>query len=549
MIRKVLTAVLIGGALSLCAQPLNRPKVALHTWATGLTQPVNISCAGDERLFISEKGGIVRIITDSMVVLERPFLDITDRVDNAGNEQGMLGMAFDPGYQENGYFYMYYISGTNAGTSRISRFQVTADPDSADAASEVVLYEWPQPEWNHNGGTLQFGPDGYMYMAFGDGGGTNDTYQNAQDLTDPLGDIMRIDVSAHNDTFLIPPDNPFADQDGSDTLPEIWAYGLRNPFRWSFDRLTGDVWIGDVGQVTWEEVDFWPAGAESTPNFGWNCREGFSTNMAVDQGPCGDSADYVSPVAVFDHVLPVDGGQGWCSVMGGYVYRGTAFPHLYGHYIFTDYCAGDFLTFGEGSLFDVDTLLMTPDYGFSGFGEATDGEIYVTNIASGVVSKLVDPCPMADPVITTEDDHLVAPTANGYQWLLNGAVISDAIDQVYFPASSGNYQVVVDFGAPCTLISDTVVFVMTGVEEGASSRMRLYPSPASDAVRLELPAGLAMDRVELIDAFGRSVVVRSGINSTRTMTLDVSALAPGPYVVRCLGHEALVAHERLLISH
>lgn len=533
--RKVFVLACLSGALALSAQSLNRPKVALQPWAAGLIQPVNISSAGDDRLFISEKGGTVRIITDSMVVLERPFLDITDRVDNAGNEQGMLGMAFDPGYQENGYFYMYYIFGTGAGFSRISRFQVTADPDSADAGSEQVLYEWEQPEWNHNGGTLQFGSDGYLYMAFGDGGGSNDTYQNAQDLTDPLGDIIRIDVSAHDSTFLIPPDNPFADQDGSDTLPEIWAYGLRNPFRWSFDRLTDDLWIGDVGQVTWEEVDFWPAGDNSAPNFGWRCREGFSTNMQVDQAPCGDSADYVSPVAAFDHVPENGGGQGWCSVIGGYVYRGTAWPHLYGHYIFTDYCAGDFITFAAGGMSDVDTLLMTTTAGFSGFGEDVDGEMYVTNILEGQVSKLVDPCPMADPEIVGFDAALFTPEGQGFQWILNGVPIPGATEQGYLPVVLGDYQVLVDFGGPCLLISDTVQGGPTGIVAQQVPALRIYPQPASERVFIEHDVTVDGAGVELCDISGRTVHTFGRLTTGQRRELDVSAIATGSYLLRCEG--------------
>lgn len=546
--RKLLLFAALCSGTSLLAQPLNRPKVRLHTWATGLSQPVNICSAGDTRLFIAEKGGTVRIITDSMVVLPRPFLDITDRVDNAGNEQGMLGMVFDPDYAENGYFYMYYIYGTGSGFSRISRFQVTADPDSADASSEQILYAWEQPEWNHNGGTLHFGPDGYLYMAFGDGGGTNDQLNNAQDLSDPLGDIIRIDVSAHDSTFQIPADNPYADLVGSDTLPEIWASGLRNPFRWSFDRLTGDVWIGDVGQVTWEEVTFWPAGDNSGPNFGWRCREGFSTNVQTDQTFCSDSSAYDSPVAQFDHVPENQGGQGWCSIMGGYVYRGQDFPHLYGHYIFTDYCAGDFITFAPGGTSDVDTLLLTTDAGFAGFGENDEGELFVTNVMNGEVSRLVDPCPMADPVITEEEDHLIAPEGLGYQWLLEGIAVPGAVDQVFLPGMSGNCQVLVDFGAPCTLISDTVFYTPTGVHDRSLLGIKLSPNPARNEVIVQLAPHMTVDRIEVMDALGHLSATKTVPGNVRRAILDTSALPAGTYAVRGLSAGHRVATERLIIA-
>ena len=204
-----------------------------------------------------------------------PFLDIHTRV-NSGGEQGLLGLAFDPNYAESGFFYVYYIFGGGNGSSRISRFSVTANPDSAAEASEQVIYSWPQPYSNHNGGDIHFGPDGYLYIGLGDGGSGGDPEGYAQNMSDPLGDMIRIDVSDPDTTYTIPPTNPFAGLVG-DTLPEIWASGLRNPFRWGFDALTGDLWIGDVGQNAFEEVDFWPAGAlyNSHPNFGWNCYEGF----------------------------------------------------------------------------------------------------------------------------------------------------------------------------------------------------------------------------------------------------------------------------------
>ncbi len=529
------------------AQPLNKPKLGLHTWAWYLTQPVGVENCGDDRLFVVEKQGLIRIVTDSMEVATRPFLDIREQVDDAGNEQGCLGLAFEPNYLISGYFYVYYIFGTGSGVSRISRFQVTDDPDSASAASEQVIYEWPQPYWNHNGGDLHFGPDGYLYMAFGDGGGANDQDNNGQDYTDPLGGFIRIDVSAHDSTFLIPPDNPFANADGTDTLPEIWSTGLRNPFRWSFDRLTGDLWIGDVGQVTWEEIDFRPAGDNSCANFGWRCREGFTTNTAVDQTMCSDSATYVSPVAVFDHIPAAQGGQAWCSVMGGYVYRGATFPHHYGHYIFTDYCAGDFLTFAEDGSFDVDTMLMTTTSGYAGIGEDVHGHLYVVNQLNGELKKIFDPCPMADPEIWVNGQELTAPEGLTYQWYMNGEAIADATDHVYIPEVAGQYQVVVDLGAPCTLISDTLAFVPVGFAEHSCERLRLFPLPASDLVTVEWhPAQLPV-LVALFDALGRSVLLRSWPAHQASVTLDVKRLSPGAYGVHCVNENGLSLDRSTLI--
>jgi glucose/arabinose dehydrogenase len=230
----------------------NPVQLKLNTWATGLTKPVDIAHCGDSRLFVVRQAGVIRIVTDSNTVLPTPFLNIQNVVNDVNNEQGLLGLAFDPDYANNGFFYVHYTGGSGNGNSVVSRFTVSADSNIADAGSEVVLYTWPQPFSNHNGGDLDFGPDGNLYIALGDGGSGGDPLGNAQDLTDPLGDILRIHPEPDS-TYSIPLDNPWVNA-GGDTLPEIWASGLRNPFRFGFDRLTGDIWIGDVGQNAWEEM-------------------------------------------------------------------------------------------------------------------------------------------------------------------------------------------------------------------------------------------------------------------------------------------------------
>ena len=363
MNKRILLSATLALPLLLHAQVLNKPKVAVRNWATGFTQPVAVANCGDSRMFIVQKAGVIKIVSDSMTVEPTPFLDITSRVNSTNNEQGLLGLVFEPNYLDSGYFYVYYTHG-DPYFDRLSRFRVTADPNVADPNSEQVLIDVPDPEWNHNGGDLHFGSDGYLYVSFGDGGSGNDPWNNGQNYTEPLGGMFRIDVSEHNDHYLIPPTNHFAYEDGTDTLPELWAVGLRNPWRYSFDRLTGDLWIGDVGQNTWEEVDKWPAEDTTCPNFGWRCREGFVATPGISQSGCQDAGYYVSPLAAFNHTT-----QGWCSVIGGYVYRGAWYPHHYGHYIFTDYCAGDFLTFSDETNTDVDTMLMTTTAGYAAFGE------------------------------------------------------------------------------------------------------------------------------------------------------------------------------------
>lgn len=529
------------------AQVINKPKLALRNWATGLSEPVALANCGDDRMFVVQRAGSIKIISDSMTVVQRPFLNITSQVNSGQNEQGLLGLAFEPNYLESGYFYVYYISGTGTGTSRVSRFQVSNDPDSADAASETIIYEWPQPYWNHNGGDIHFGPDGYLYVGFGDGGSGNDPEQNGQDYTEPLGGMIRIDVSDHDTTYTIPESNPFFGT-ASDTLPEVWATGLRNPWRWSFDRSTGDLWIGDVGQNAWEEVDFWPAGDNSCPNFGWRCREGFVATPGVSQSNCGGAAAYVAPVAAFDHVAANQGGQAWCSVIGGYVYRGNWYPHHAGRYIFTDYCAGDFLTFGQG--YDVDTMLMSTTAGYSGFGQDVEGQLYVANQINGQVRKLYDPCPMADPEITAAGDLLTATEGNSYQWYLNGEAIPSATQQTYLANVSGEYQVEVNFGSPCTLLSDTLVFIVSQVVERAVPGVKVYPQPARDVVTFERPDATEAGTLQVFDLAGKHVRSERLAAGQKRIQMATSQLAGGTYEVRMVApNGALKARATFVIAH
>jgi glucose/arabinose dehydrogenase len=283
--------------------------------AKGLRRPVDIQPANDgsDRLFIVEKEGFIRTYQDDQL-LDVPFLDITDRVNDSGNEMGLLGLAFSPDYKQNGFFFVNYTGAD--GNTRISRFH--ADGNAADSNSEDTLLTVKQPYKNHNGGGLAFGPDGYLYAGLGDGGSQGDPQKNAQNTEALLGKILRIDVS-QGDKYSIPPDNPFGN--------EVWAYGLRNPWRFSFDRATGDLYIGDVGQNTWEEIDYLPAGSESGANFGWSIMEG---NHAYDGQP---QSGMYTPVVEYSHA------EGGCSVTGGYDYRGKM-PEWNGVYLYGDYCSG-----------------------------------------------------------------------------------------------------------------------------------------------------------------------------------------------------------------
>lgn len=351
--------------------------VELEPVLAGLDDPVDVVHAGDARLFIVERGGTIRILRPDGHLAPTPFLDITARVLSTGSEQGLLGLAFDPQYATNGRFYVYYTAGTGNGTLRLSRFTVSGDPMVANAGSEVVLWSLAKPYANHNGGDLAFGPDGYLYFAPGDGGDAGDPGDRAQDLSVAFGKVLRIDVHSGS-PYGIPPTNPYATS--GTALHEIYASGLRNPFRFGFDAQTGDLWIGDVGQGAWEEVDFVPAGTTSGPNFGWRCYEGDATFNTT-----GCTGSYVPPIQVHGHT------DGWCSIIGGRVYRGSLYPALQGRYLYSDYCQGLIHSLRRsGGNWVHEQLTTTGTFGIAAIGEDVNGELYVCNIGSGELLRIID---------------------------------------------------------------------------------------------------------------------------------------------------------------
>ncbi len=352
------------------------PDTGQVTWepvVSGLNTPVFVTHAGDGsgRLFIIEKPGWLRIFQDGALQAEA-FLDITDRVGSRGNEQGLLGLAFHPNYAENGYIYVNYTDLN--GDTVVARFtRSSGDPNRADPASESRLLFISQPFPNHNGGMLAFGPDGYLYIGTGDGGSAGDPQGNGQSLDSLLGKILRINVDS-TEPYTTPADNSFSAQ----AQPEIWAYGLRNPWRFSFDRLTGDLYIGDVGQNQWEEINHLPAGSPAGANFGWSYFE--ASHPYQDPG-LGSDFQQVSPVAEYDH------SQG-CSVTGGYVYRGSRLPDWQGVYLFGDYCSGivwGLLRDASGNWQKKNLFENTGN--ISSFGEDEAGELYLVDI-NGTVYRL-----------------------------------------------------------------------------------------------------------------------------------------------------------------
>ena len=446
---------LFASVLCLYAQP----NVALEAFATGLTEPVDIAHAGDERLFVVERPGLIRIVEPDGDVLPAPFLDITaDVVDNA-SERGLLGLAFHPDYADNGYFFVNYTGA--AGATHVSRFQVSAgNPNLADPTSEVVLFTVSQPFSNHNGGDLNFGPDGYLYIGLGDGGSFNDPGNNSQTTTTMLGKMLRIDVDNPSGglDYGIPPDNPFLTPDDG-ILDEIWATGLRNPWRFSFDRQTGDLWIGDVGQDQYEEVDFQPAGSPGGENYGWKCREGAHDYLTAN---CDPDAVFVDPVWEYAHT-----GANGCSITGGYMYRGCQYPELYGYYLCADYCTGRFWGIrddGAGNWETVD-LANLSNFEFVSFGEDFNGELYVAAIGSGQVLRVVETTASMDIEVGATDESCEG-AGNGTaaaSWMegINEPVTIEwstgSTDLFLADLSAGNYGLTITGGNGCTFQADLEV--------------------------------------------------------------------------------------------
>ena len=334
--------------------------------------------AGDSRVFIVQQRGRI-LIYDGTRVLPTPFLDVSLLV-SCCDERGLLGLAFDPQYASNRFFFIYYTN--TSGNITVARYTASADPDRADAGSDVIVLTITHTSAsNHNGGQLQFGPDGYLYLGPGDGGGAGDANNNAQNRGVLLGKLLRIDVSTL--PYRIPPSNPFVNTPGA--RGEIWAYGLRNPWRFSFDRTLGDLFIADVGQNAWEEVDVQPATSIGGENYGWRRLEG--THCFNPTNNCQDPS-FVMPILEYSHA------GGACSITGGYRYRGARYPRMQGIYFYGDYCTGTIWGATQQSNGGWTTqVLLSTRLAISSFGEDANGELYIADL-NGTVYQLTDASPL-----------------------------------------------------------------------------------------------------------------------------------------------------------
>ena len=570
-----------------------QPAFQLENFATGFDNPVDIAHAGDDRLFIVEREGYIKITDLDGNVFPADFLDIHTLIESGYQEQGLLGLAFHPNYADNGYFYVHYTD--NDGNSVVSRFSVsTFNADLADPTTELILFTADQPFVNHNGGCIKFGPDGYLYIGLGDGGSAGDPGDRAQNPENRLGKMHRIDVDGGS-PYAIPADNPFAT--ATDTLPEIWAIGYRNPWRFSFDRLNGNMWVGDVGQNLQEEIDVELAG-DGGHNYGWRCYEGF--DEFNDSGCDDDVSSYTMPILQYPHNFTTGG----FSVTGGFVYRGTEYPGMYGYYMFADYVSGNWwwvnADAGAPYIYErVDDV----EADIAVFGEDVNGELYAGDLAAGIIYRITDACgsfnltatdidytcgaglgaidlniidglapyeiewsngavtedisdliagtyiaevtdaagckrtevvvitetPAFEVTITQAGNTLTATGGSSWQWYLNGVVIDGAVSNTYTITESGDYSVIATDGNDCTSESDVINLILP-TSEFEKNTLQIYPNPVNNQLFIQSDICKAGDMIQIINQLGETVL---SVACTYTfMQIDVSALSAGMYLVK-----------------
>ncbi len=347
----------------------NAQTINLEQFATGFTAPVEITHANDNRMFVVQQNGIIKIVQPNGTVNSTNFLNISSKI-IYGGERGLLGLAFHPQYATNGYFFVYYND--TSGNITVARYTRSSNPDIADATTEKIILNQPKPFSNHNGGSIHFAPDGYLWIVTGDGGSGGDPNNNGQNKNSLLGKLLRLDINSSG-PYNIPPGNPFVGVDGAD---EVWAYGLRNAWKFNFDTTSGNVMIADVGQGNIEEINRMPI-TQAGLNYGWRCYEG---NDPYNTSGCAAQSTMTFPVAAYDH----SGGK--CSITGGYVYRGSQYPALQGKYIFADYCSTQI-----GILNNDDSITWTPAFSgnnFSTFGINSQNELFVAAVNNGKIFKV-----------------------------------------------------------------------------------------------------------------------------------------------------------------
>lgn len=516
-------------------------QMAIDPFVPNVSRITGIGNCGDNRIFIVEQQG--RILVSDLQGNLQPdtFLNIAGRVRSTGGEQGFLGLAFSPQYAADGRFYVNYTNLT--GNTVISRFTVSpANGSLADSTSEEVLMTIVQPFTNHNGGDLHFGPDGYLYIATGDGGSGGDPGNRAQNLLDPLGKILRIDVSPSTG-YAIPATNPFSSNPNADA--RVWSYGLRNPWRFSFDFRTGDMWIADVGQNLWEEINYEKAGSAGGVNYGWRCYE---ATHPFNLTGCQPASQYTMPVYEIEHGPD-------CSVTGGFVYRGALSNDWYGKYFFTDYCNGQIRSL---HLNDTGGVVFT-NYGsfnvnfITTFGQDRYGELYLGRNSTGVYKMTNADCkPVAAPapkdtIITVSGSYLLSTPFHpelSYRWYFNGSLLSGQTGPAYLATVSGDYRVLVSRNDSCFNLSENVK-VLLGQQNG----FQVFPNP-SGAGEVNLVWSLNLPNrkeIEVFDSVGRMIKKEVVFNELPGTSLNFYGYPKGMYFIRII-HNGSDFTQKLIIQ-
>lgn len=541
---------LLTGAFFIISGMAQAPVLSYSPVVGGLSLPVEVVNAGDgtNRLFIVEQNGLIKIYNGSSL-LPTPFLNLTT-LTAASGERGLLSMAFHPNYTVNGYFFVYYTN--SAGDITIARYQVSAgDPNQANAASGVVLMNIPKPFANHNGGHLAFGPEGYLYFGTGDGGSGGDPNNFAQNGNSLLGKMIRIDVNNFSTPpyYYVPADNPYTSD--PNVLDEIWAIGVRNPWRWSFDRLNGDMWIGDVGQSAREEINYRAAGTTGGINYGWRCYEG---TLPYNTVGCAAQNTYVSPI--FDY--PRNGVTGGFSVTGGYVYRGSEFATLYGYYICADYVSGNTWLINPAGAGTWNTTLQAGLPGsVSGFGEAENGTLYAVARNSGIVYKVnvagVLPVRLISFSGTVSDGYnelnwVTANEENLRTFRITGSETGTGFQLLGEQAPANNTN-----GHNYRFVHTTPAEKMFYRVEAVNANGTIQYSPVITVERtgsrnvktfiqnrqLSVISSSAVKTITLFDGAGRRIFLSAPVNRSGYITVQVPELEKGIYTIRVQTNEGI----------
>lgn len=517
----------------------------LELLASGYQNPAGIVNAGDERLFVVEQVGRINILYIDGTKETTPFLDISSQV-SSGGEKGLLGLAFAPDYCTSGRFYVNYTF-TEGGQlkTRISRFNVNPnDKNDGLEDSEESLIEFDQPFSNHNGGQVEFGPDGYLYIGTGDGGSGGDPQNNAQNITRWLGKLLRIDVSTATG-YSIPDDNPFASNELG--LDEIWSFGLRNPWKFAFDAVTGDLYIGDVGQNSVEEVDFQPAGSAGGANFGWRCYEG---NSPYELSGCSGITDFVDPVFTYSQA-----SSSRCSVTGGRVYRGGSFENIIGKYILTDLCSGEYWILWQENEEWQNFYGASLSGGLVAFGSDAWGEMYAVRNGNGEIYRVLESSGTLLDHIVFEGYNTIKSSLAGsaYAWYLNGELIEGATDQTLVFSENGEYYVVITSETGCEITSNPIMVANTGlVDNKAIKSFKAYPNPASDLLNISIETYLSLSEnlhIELFTVDGKKVMDVEAQKNNTFSPLNIGKLNPGIYFLFCKnGNGEVLATRKLMIN-